>query len=146
MADRYPLQQQGVIDGTKVPADKADGRQVNATKFSILASKPAGTAWANGDVVHLGRKPAGQKIVAIRCTTGTSFGTSTLSVGVAGTAAKYVSAGTLTAPNVPTNLGPLASTLDDDPGAAEDLILTIGTADIAAATVATFEIEMVGIG
>jgi hypothetical protein len=154
MAVKYATQQQGVADGSAVPANKADAREVNGVKSAILASKPSGTAWASGDTIYLGYKPEGHKITAIRGCTDTSWATSTLSVGVgddprAGggvtTAAKYVSAKTLTATNAPTVLGPLASTMDDAPGDGEHLWATIGTADVAAGTLATLEIEMVGI-
>lgn len=147
MATRYALQQVGVSDGTKFPPDKADGRQVNARSFSLLASKQSGDAWNDGDTVVLGRIPAGHKVVGIRATTDTSWSTSTISIGTAGTPAKYVSAKTLTATNVPTALGPLASTLDDAPlAAAEDLIATIGVANIGGAVLATIEVETVAIG
>ena len=147
MAIKYALQQVGVSDGTKVPPDKGDARQVNARKSSILASKQAGVdVWANGDTIVLGKKPAGQKISKITLTTGASLTTSTVSIGVAGTTAKYVNAATHTAPlNAPTAIGPLASTLDDAPGDEEDLIATIGVADIVIGTALTIEIEMVGI-
>lgn len=145
MPTKYALQQVGVSDG-KVPPDKADGRQVNARKSSILASKQAGVdTWANGDTIVLGKKPAGQKITRISVTTGTSLGTSTLSIGVAGTPAKYASGKTLTVVDTPTAIGPLASTLDDAPGEEEDIIATIGGADIVQATALTIEIEMDGI-
>ena len=146
MATKYALQQKGVADSSKVPADKADGRQVGAHKRTILASKDAGVdAWNSGDVIYLGKKPANEKIVAIRGCTDTSFATSTLSIGDGTTADKYVAAKTLTATDVPTTLGPKASTLDDAPGDEEELWLTIGVANIAAAVVATIEIELAGI-
>lgn len=156
MAVKYASQQQGVMDNTLVPANKADGRQVNANKEAIVASKLAGTdAWNNGDTVYLGRKPAGRKITAIRLTTDTSLGASTLSIGYgtdprAGTptitsANKYVDAATHTTPlDKGTVLGPKASTLDDAPGDEEHLWLTVGVANIAAAVVASIEIETVG--
>ncbi len=140
----YAQQQVGVADGTTIPVTKADGREVNAKKRVILASKVTGTNWTTSDSVYLGKKRAGEKITAIRCTTDTSFGTSTLTIGTLATPAKYVNAATLTAVNVPTALGPLASTLDDAPGAEEDLYLTIGVGTIVSATVATFEIEVCG--
>ncbi|PNU05810.1 hypothetical protein [Novosphingobium guangzhouense] len=145
MAKHYVKQQRGVSDGTEIPAKKADGREVNAEKRVILASKVTGTAWASGDTVVLGKKPVGCKVTAVRLTTGTSLGTSTVSIGTAAAPAKYVNAATLTATNVPTVLGPLASTLDDDPGAEEELIATIGVAAIVAGTELTFEIEHCGI-
>lgn len=143
------------MDETLVPADKHDAREVNAGKQAILASKLAGTdAWNSGDKVYLGYKPAGRKISAIRVTTDTSFGASTLSIGPGDDPRvgsdisddnKYVDAQTNTVTNKPTVIGPLASTLDDDPGAGEHLWLTVGVANIAAAVVATIEIEHVGI-
>jgi hypothetical protein len=156
MATKYAVQQQGVMDATLVPANKADGREVNASEQVILASKLAGTdAWNSGDIVYLGRKPAGRKITSIALVTDTSLATTTLSVGIGAdprvaasvtTAAKYVSAATHTAPlNVPTALGPLASTIDDTPPDEEHLWLTVGVANIAAAVVATIVIRHVGV-
>jgi hypothetical protein len=156
MATKYALQQQGVMDGTNVPPNKADGREINADKQVILASKLAGTdAWNSGDIVYLGRKPAGRKITSVRLTSDTSLSTSTLSVGIGTdprasasvtTATKYVNAATHTTPlDKPTVIGPLASTLDDTPPDEEHLWLTIGVTNIAAAVVLTIEIEHVGI-
>lgn len=156
MATKYASQQQGVMDGTNVPPNKADGREVNADKQVILASKLAGTdAWNSGDIVYLGRKPAGRKISRIDLTTDTSLSTSTLSVGIGTdprvsasvtTAAKYASAVTHTTPlDKPTAIGPLASTMDDAPGDEEHLWLTVGTTNIAAAVVVTIAIEHVGV-
>lgn len=155
MATRYALQQKGVADSTKIPADKADARQVCGHHATLIASKDGGTdAWNSGDVIYLGRKPAGYKITGIAGVTDTSLGTSTLSVGVGGdprqggtvvTAAKYVNGATLTAVNVPTMLGPLASIVDDAPIDEEHLWLTVGTTNIAAAVVASLVIGMVGL-
>jgi hypothetical protein len=145
MTTHYPLQQVGVLDGTEIPALKADGRQVNAKKRSILASKVTGTTWANGDTIVLGKKPAGWKITLIRLTTGTSLGTSTIDIGITGSLAKYADDKTLTATDTPTAIGPKASTMDDTPPDEETILATIGVADINQATVLTFEIEMVGV-
>lgn len=145
MATKYAAQQVGVADGTEPPA-KADGRLVGAKKRVILASKVATDAWNSGDLIYLGKKRPGETIVAIRCCTDTSFGTSTLSIGDGTTANKWVNAKTLTATDVPTVLGPKASTLDDAPASTkEDIWLTIGTANIAAGVLATFEIELAGL-
>ncbi|MED5545629.1 MAG: hypothetical protein VYD90_10285 [Pseudomonadota bacterium] len=145
MADHYVAQQVGVADGTEFPAQRADARQVGAHRRTILASKVPGTAWASGDRVYLGKKRVGETIVGIRLCTGTSLGTSTVDVGNGSTADKYVDGATLTATNVPTAIGPKASTLDDGGAAAdEEIWSTIGVAAIAAATVLTFEIELCG--
>ncbi|WP_404480038.1 hypothetical protein [Novosphingobium sp. BL-52-GroH] len=145
MADLYPKQLVGVIDGTKVPPGKADGREIGAHKRSMLLSKVPGTTWNIGDVVRLGKKPKGQKITSITVTTDTSLGTSTLSVGIAGDTSKYVAAKTATTTDVPNALGPKASTLDDDPGAEEEMLMTIGVAAIASATLLTVKIELCGV-
>lgn len=145
MTALYALQQIGVADGTVNPANRADGRQVNARKRTYLASKVPGVAIANGDTLFCFRKPAGQKITDIRICTDTSLGSSTIAIGVAGTPAKYKAAAVFTTPlNAPTSIGPLASTLDDDPGDAEDIILTCGAADIVAGTLFTLIFDLSG--
>ncbi|MBT0667024.1 hypothetical protein HT136_01410 [Novosphingobium profundi] len=145
MADRYVAQQVGVADGTQVPSARADGRQVGAHRRTILASKVTGVAWAIADRVFLGKKRVGETIVGIRLCTDTSLGTATVDVGNDSTADKYVDGALLTATNVPTALGPKASTLDDGPATEdEEIWATIGVAAIAAATVLTFEIELCG--
>lgn len=152
MANRYAGQQIGVADGTAIPAARADAREVNSKKKVLIASKRAGTdAWNTGDVIYLGKKPAGWKVTDVKLVTGTSLGTSTVDVGVGtdprsafgtSTADKYVDGATLTTTDVPTSIGPKASTVDDTPGAEEHLYATIGVANIAAAVAASFLIEM----
>lgn len=147
MADFYALQQQGVADGTVTPAEKADGREVGAAKTVTLASKPTTQAYAAGDRIYLGKRPAGTKLTGIKLTTGTSLGTSTIDVGDDATANKYVGGATLTAVNIPTSIGPKAATLDDEPSddATEEIWATVGVATIAAAVAMTFELEFTGI-
>ncbi len=143
MATKYAVQQIGVADGTEIPALKADGRQVNARRHCIIASKPAGVAWANGDVIFLGKKPAGSKIVDIKVCTGTSFSTTTLDVGDGTTADRYVDGATNTVVDKMVSIGPKASTLDDDPlDAEEEIWLTVLTTDIGSAVLASFLIEL----
>lgn len=150
----YVKQQVGVADGTKIPVDRADGRQVNAAGRKIVASKVTGTAWGSGDTIYLGKKNAGHTITSIKACTDTSFGSATVAIGVGPDpksgdaptdASKYVAAQTLTATDLPTELKLKASTMDDEPGEAEHLFLTVGAASIAAGTIATFVIETVGI-
>lgn len=146
MALVYATQQVGVADGTTIPALKADGAQVNAKLSSITASKPVGTALNSGDTFFLGTVPAGARVAKIWVTTDTSFGTATVSIGTLASASKYVAAKTNTVTDVPTLLGPKASTLDDGQlTAEEDLYVTIGTANIGAAVIATFEVEITSV-
>lgn len=134
MATYYAKQQVGVADGTKIPADKADGRQVGAAKGVTVASKDNTNALVATDKIYLGKLRAGELLTAIHGLTDTSWGTATISIGTLTTPAKYVNAVTLTAVNVPTALGPLASALDAGPVTAdEDLYLTVGVAGVAAA-------------
>lgn len=146
MADVYALQQQGVADGTAVPADRADGRQVGAGKTVTVASKPTDTALNIGDRLYLGKRPRGCKLVNIGLVTGTSLATSTVDVGDDTTANKYVDGATLTTTDVLTPIGPkaaeVAATPSDD---GEDLWATIGVANIAAAVDLSFVVEFVGV-
>ena len=147
MADYYALQQQGVADGTSVPADMADGRQVGAAHTIILASKPTDQALTAGDRLYLGKRPAGTKLTGIKPTAGTSLGTTTIDIGDQDTADKYVDGKTLTVVDTPTYIGPKASTLDDTPSddATEEIWATFLTTTVGAAVALTFELEFTGI-
>ena len=136
MATYYALQQVGVADGTKIPANKADGRQVHANLGVLVATKDNTNALAANDLVYLGKLRAGQMVTAIRGLTDTSFGAVTLSVGTLTTPGKYVNGATLTATGVPTPLGPLAAAVAAGPLTAdEDIYLKVSGA-VAAAVVA----------
>lgn len=144
MANRYPKQLVGVTDGTLIPAKPGDGRQVGAFTRTSIFSKVVGTDWVATDTIPLGIKPAWHTVTSIKLCTGTSLGTATIDVGITGAAGKYVSGATLTTTNRVTEIGVIASTLDDDPGVEEDLFATVGVATIAAATVLTFIVETTG--
>lgn len=146
MATKYAVQQQGVADGSAVPADKADGRLVNARAKFLVASKEAGVAWNSGDEIYLGKKPAGATVVDVKVCTDTSFSTTTLDVGIGDadgptTGDKYVDGATNTVTNKMVSIGPNAAVLDDDPPGEEHLWLTVGTANIGAAVVASIVFE-----
>ena len=146
MADFYAKQWQGVADNTAIPAERADGRVVDANRTAGLASKPTDQAYAIGDRMFLGYTPVGCKLTDVKLTTGTSLGATTVSVGTKDVPDKYVAAKTLTATNVPTSLGPKASTLPDAPAELrEEIWASFGAAAIPAAVNMTFELEFVGI-
>lgn len=138
MANYYAKQFVGVTDGTKVPADRADGRQVNAKKSQIVATKDNTNALAANDLVFIGRLRAGEMVTKIEGLTDTSFGAVTISVGTLASPTKYVNAVTLTATNVPTALGPLASALAAGPLTADEDIYVKVSGAVAAAVVAHF--------
>lgn len=147
MADVYATQQVGVADGTQIPDERADGREVGAESRVTIASKPVGTALNINDRLYLGKRPAGMKLVGVKLVSDTSFGTTTIDVGDGTTADKYVDGKTMTAVNVPTAIGPKASTVDDEAGdEQEDLWATILTANVGSAVVASFILEFVGVG
>lgn len=101
-------------------------------------------AQANGDVLTLGQIPAGARIKTIKMTASVTLATSTVAIGIAGTAAKYRAAGTFTTVDVPTAVGPGAAAKKAAANAvAETLIATIGVAALPAAGTLIFEIEYV---
>lgn len=150
MADKYSTQMTGILDGTLVPPRKADGRQVNARANTLLATKVTGEAWDSGDVIHIGKKPAGMIIKDIKAVASASLGSATLDIGYTGAPDVYVDGATMTAVNVPTSLGPEAqalvtATATDQLEAEQDLIVTIGAANIAGGTNLVLIIEMAGL-
>lgn len=141
MATYYATQQVGVADATLIPANKADGRQVNAKESVLVATKDNTNALAANDLIYLGKVPAGSLINSIAVISDTSFGAVTLSVGTAATPGKYVNAKTNTATDVPTALGPNAAAVNAGPSTVdEDLYLKVSGV-VAAAVVATFVIR-----
>jgi hypothetical protein len=143
MPQWYALQQIGVADGSKIPALRADGRQVNAHVKTIVAQKNPGEVWASGDQVYLGRVPQGQHIRRIWGTSDTTLGTATLSIGTLALPAKYVNGKVLTAVDLPTVLGPLTAAANAGPLAApDDLWMTLGVAGVAGAINLVIDIEL----
>jgi hypothetical protein len=124
----------GVADGTSIPADKADGRKVNAKVSTTHGNKVSNQGWAAGDVVYAGKLRAGEFVRAVFGITDTSLGTTTLSLGTLANPTKYVNAKTLTVTDIPTALGPKAATAVAGPVTADEtLYWTIGTTAVAAA-------------
>src|SRR4051812_36049461 len=66
----------------------------------------ASAVQANNDVLTLGQIPAGARIKTIKMTSSVSLATSTVTIGIAGTVAKYRAAGVFTTVDVPTPVGP----------------------------------------
>lgn len=139
MATYYAKQYVGVTDGTKAPPDRADGRQVNAKKSQIIATKDNTNGLAANDLVFIGRLRAGDLVTKIEVLTDTSFGAVTLSIGTLASPTKYVNAATFTTPlNVPSALGPLASAVAAGPLTADEDIYLKVSGVVAAAVVAHF--------
>lgn len=147
MPDLYASTFVGVKDGTKFPADRADGRLVGAKQSMIVAPKVAGQAIAAGDRLFLGTIRAGEALRGIRINTDTSLGTTTFSIGTTAVPAKYRAAAVHTSPlNVPEYVGPTAAAAIAAPLTAdEDVWATFAIAGIAGSVVMAFEMDIVSI-
>lgn len=146
MPDFYIDSFVGVKDGTKVPADRADGRKVGAKRSSILGAKPAGVAYANGDRVFLGSLRQGESLRDIILISDTTLGTTTVSVGTTATPAKYANARTMTTVDTPTSIGPRGTAAVLAPLAAdEDIWATLGVGGIAGGINLSFELVIASV-
>lgn len=133
MAQGVSAEFAGVLDGSVLPASKADGRRNNAPVRSFIATfdlSLAAVAKVSGDTNVCFRVPAGYKFLyGVINASVTMGGTATIAIGVSGTAAKYKAAAIFTAA-APTLFG-LSTAVDDAPLTAdEDIIFTIAAADL----------------
>lgn len=141
MADLYALEFVGGPDGTLQPPRKLDGRVVSAKKRRTRASKPS-TILNVGDRLYIGKLPQDAVLQTLSVNSDTSFGSTTLSVGTTALPAKYVNAKTMTNTDAPSAIGPRAAIAQQAPVTGdEDLFVTIGSAAIPAAVIATFYME-----
>lgn len=132
----------GVADGTKIPADKSDGRQVGAAKGITVASKDNTNALVAADKILVGRLRAGELLTGFAAITDTSWATATISLGTLALPNKYAASVTLTALNQLVQLGPLAAAIDAGPVTAdEDLYVTVAVAGVAAIVKTVFVLE-----
>lgn len=119
-----------------VPGNEAYGGRKRLWRASInldapkLSSSQNGASITTADTVLLARIPAGMRFVGGRITSSISLGTSTISVGNAGTPAKYRAAAVHTAVDTPTAFGKASAMAAAASGADEDVILTVATADL----------------
>lgn len=106
---------------TKVSGAAIGGRLRRIRAVITLASQ------ADGDVVVLGKLPAGSIFAYGVLNASATLGSSTIAVGISGTAAKYRAAAVFTAA-APTLFG-TSTSVDDSPlSAEEEVILTNTTA------------------
>lgn len=106
---------------TKVSGAAVGGRLRRLRAVITLASQ------ADGDVVVLGKLPAGSIFAYGVLNASATLGSSTIAVGISGTAAKYRAAAVFTAA-APTLFG-TSTSVDDSPlSAEEEVILTNTTA------------------
>lgn len=106
---------------TKVSGAAVGGRLRRLRAVITLASQ------ADGDIVVLGKLPAGSIFAYGVLNASATLGSSTIAVGISGTAAKYRAAAVFTAA-APTLFG-TSTSVDDSPlSAEEEVILTNTTA------------------
>jgi hypothetical protein len=146
MPDFYLSSFVGVKDGTKIPADRANGQLVGAKMSSIIGSKPAGVAYAAADQIYLGTLRAGESLREIKVTSDTTLGTTTLSVGPKSNTTKYANARTMTTVDTPTLIGPRGTAAANAPLTAdEDIWLTLGVGGIASGINVTIELVIASV-
>ena len=127
----------GVLDGSVLPAAKADGALLGA-KLRIYQATfnlaLAAVAKVNGDTNVCFRLPKGCKpVLGFLNSSATMGAVSTIAVGNATTAGKYRAAAVHTTANAPQFF--MLSSADDDAALTdyEDVIITIAAADLPAA-------------
>lgn len=113
----------------KASATAAYGARLRRYRASIvLASQVFGA----GNEVVLAKVPAGLTFAYGVIATDTTLGTSTVAVGVSGTAAKYKAAAVFTAIDTPTLFGTTAQIEQASLTAEEVILLTVAVANLPA--------------
>lgn len=114
-----------IAAGTPISAAKDGGKvRINTEVFTLATDVAA--AYDVGAVI-----PIGAEILGIRLMSSVSLGSSTIALGIAGTAAKYRAAATFTSVDTWVEAGS-AAVLGVPLTAAEQLILTVAAASLPA--------------
>lgn len=121
---------------TLVPVTVDGGKKRSNLEIFNFASDAVG-AYNIGAAV-----PKGARITSIRMMSSISLGTTTLALGIAGTAGKYRAAATYTTTDTWTELG-AASALFDELTADEQLIMTLAAATAPSSGRMLFEINYI---
>lgn len=151
MPTYYAIQQAGTLDGSQIPANKTDGRIVGAKSAGTIGTKDytannaSAPALAANDLVYIGRVRAGELLRSIEYFTDTSFGAVTVSIGTIGTPTKYVNAQTQTVLNTWTRLAMAPAVITAGPVAADEDIYVRVSGAVAAAVIAHWYIETLGV-
>lgn len=111
------------------PAGKAEGSSQGATLACFSATITLATQ-TTSDTIVLAKVPEGYRFSHGIMTTGTSLGSATVAIGVAGTTGKYRAAATFTATNTPTMFGVATGVNAAVASGGETVFVTIGTASL----------------
>jgi hypothetical protein len=143
MAQGFAAELVGVLDSTLNPAGKSDARVAGArvrTHRATLDLSLAAVAKVNGDTNVLARIPRGHRVIGGIINSTVTLGSSTVAIGISGTAAKYKAAAVFTATDTPTLFGKAGA--QDDPPLTdyEDVLLTVGAADLPGTGIVVIDI------
>lgn len=124
----------GVLDGSR-PAALADGAKVDAKTRVITAHiNLADRAYKVGDTIVVGIRPKGSAYRGHRLIASATMGAAaTLAIGTEAVPAKYRAAATFTAVETPTEVALTAQVIAAPIVEEEEIIVTIGAADLPAA-------------
>ena len=137
MANFYTKETKSLGDvPLRTPGDEGYGGRPRVYRATIPLDAPPssssvnGTVVASGDTITLCKVPPGMRFRKGTLTTSVSLGTSTVAIGIAGTAGKYRAAAVLTAVDTPTAFGEAVDMAADASLAEETIILTVGVASL----------------
>lgn len=136
MAQGYAKEQVGVLDGTNPPLKRSgvfEHAAVRRFRASFNLADTTNHRTSNGDTNFCIRKPPGTAFAYGVVTSSVSLGASTIAVGPAGTPGKYRAAAVVTAVDTPTLFGTAATIGEDTTISAEDILMTIGGANLPGA-------------
>ena len=128
MAKGFSSELVGVLDGTAVPAKKADGRVYQAksrrfrASFDLAAST---TARASGDTNVVCEMPEGYSFERATIIASTGLGTSTIALGVEGDPARYAAASTVPTADTAVSVGKATARAATPPDLKQTVIMTI---------------------
>jgi hypothetical protein len=134
------------------PGDEALGgrprvyRATIALDAPVISSAQNGTVIASGDTVTLFKVPPGLRFRKGLLTSSVSLATSTIAIGIAGTAGKYRAAAVFTAVDTPTDFGPAAVMAADATVAEETIIMTVAVANLPTTAGAKLIVDMEFVG
>ena len=147
MAKGYSKELVGVLDGSVIPPNKADGRVYRSRHRIIRAVfdlSQSTVAKVNGDTNSCGVIPRGHRFQSISVTSSVSLGSSTIAFGYAGSAAAFKSAAVFTAVDTPTGFGPAAARAADPFTSDTEVLMTIGAADLPSSGIIVIDISYTG--
>lgn len=148
MAQGYSYELEGVSDGSLIPPKLLDGRLAGGRVRGYLATfdlSRAANKKVNGDTNVCFTIKKGEKPFMLGTSGSVTMGaTSTIAIGNATTAGKYRAAAVHTA-TTGLALSMLSTALDDDPLTAdEEVLITIGAADLPASGI--FQVLILTLG